>query len=128
MRTTQQGVTLIELMITVAIVAILAAIAYPSYQNQIRKSHRAEGKAALLEIQVAQEKFFLAANAYATTLGALNRSATTEHGYYNIALSNLTATTYTATATPAGSQTSDSCGAYSITHTGARSPTTSGCW
>ena len=64
----QKGVNLIELMIVVTIVAILGAIAYPSYRNQLMRSHRSEAKAALLQIQVAQEKWFLQNNAYTNTL------------------------------------------------------------
>jgi type IV pilus assembly protein PilE len=128
MRSKQQGVTLIELMIVVAVVGILAAIAYPSYRNQILRSHRAEAKAALLRIQVEQEKWFLQNNTYTNSLASLNSAATTTNGYYGIALSGVTATTYTATAAAAGGQTDDSaCLSFTITQTGARTPTT-GCW
>lgn len=121
------GVSLIELMIVVAIVGILAAIAYPSYQSQIRKSHRADAKTELLEIQIAQEKWFLQNNAYATSLSTLGFGSSSRHGYYSLSLS-ATGTTFTATAAPEGGQEDDSCGTYSITHTGTKSPTTSGCW
>ena len=65
MKKTQYGFTLIELMITVAIIAILAGIAYPSYLSQVRRSNRTEARTALLQAQVAQEKFFLQYNRYA---------------------------------------------------------------
>lgn len=128
----QQGVTLIELMIVVAIVSILAAIAYPSYTSQLRKSHRTEAKAELLKIQVAQEKYFLSTNSYGTlvnlSLVASGTNYLTDHGYYQISFSSQDATTYTAQAVPQGGQASDSCGTYTITQTGVRTPTTSGCW
>lgn len=67
---TRNGFTLIELMVTVAIVAILAAIAYPSYVEQVNKSRRAEGKSAILQTASQQERFYTLNNTYSTTLAA----------------------------------------------------------
>ena len=61
-----KGMTLIELMIAVAVVGILATIAYPSYQNQVRRSNRADAITALTAMANAQERFYLANNTYAT--------------------------------------------------------------
>lgn len=63
-RKTQQGFTLIELMIVVAIVAILAAIVYPSYQESVRKAKRAEGRSALLRDMQQQERDYSRMNSY----------------------------------------------------------------
>ncbi|QQZ30110.1 type IV pilin protein [Thiothrix subterranea] len=63
-----QGFTLIELMITVAIVGILAAIAYPSYTAQVQKSRRADAQIALQEIAQRQEAYFLRNSSYAHDL------------------------------------------------------------
>ena len=60
------GFTLMELMITLAIVALLAAIAVPSYREYIIRSNRIDATSALLKIAAAQEKFFLQNNSYAT--------------------------------------------------------------
>ncbi|MGE0114199.1 MAG: type IV pilin protein [Steroidobacteraceae bacterium] len=136
MRNRQQGITLLELMVVVAIVAILAAIAYPSYRNQILRSHRAEAKAALLQVQVAQEKFFLQNNSYASALNAANLglgySSTTPgttNNYYQLSLSNFTATTYTITATAQNGQADDAhCATFTIDQTGSRGGTNSDCW
>ncbi len=65
----QSGFTLIELMITVAIIGILVGIAYPSYTNHVLKSRRTEAKAILLEVAAAQESFFAQQNTYTTDLG-----------------------------------------------------------
>lgn len=66
-----RGFTLIELMITVAIVAILAAIAYPAYQDSVIKGKRAEGRAALVDFMQQQERYMTQAGTYlAVTAGA----------------------------------------------------------
>ncbi len=59
-----RGFTLIELMIVVVIVAILASIALPSYQEQVRKSRRADAKAALMELSGFMERFYAANGRY----------------------------------------------------------------
>lgn len=61
----QQGFTLVEVLIAVVIVGILTAIALPAYQEQLRKSRRAEGKAALLKTIQLQERFYTANGTYA---------------------------------------------------------------
>ncbi len=65
------GFTLIELMVTVAIVGILAAVALPSYRNSVLKSARSEGKSALLEVATRQEQFYLDNKTYTITMAAL---------------------------------------------------------
>lgn len=70
------GFTLVELMITLAIVAILVAIAYPSYSNYIMKSHRADAKTALLDLASRQERYFALQNNYASTPSALGYAGT----------------------------------------------------
>ena len=64
----QQGVTLIELVVVVVIVGILASIAIPSYRNYVLRANRTEGRAALLALATAQEKFYLQCNTYTTAL------------------------------------------------------------
>jgi type IV pilus assembly protein PilE len=120
---TQKAFTLIELMVTVAIVGILAAIAYPSYQNSVIKSRRADAEGILLGLANALERKFTESNSYAGY--TLPASAT---GYYTISLSQQTTSAYTLSATPKASQTSDSCGTLTLTHTGIKGADTSGCW
>lgn len=70
-RTLNQGFTLIELMIVVAIVALLAVIAYPSYRDQVIRANRTEARTLLLDAAARQERFFSNNNSYATTLADL---------------------------------------------------------
>lgn len=78
-----KGFTLIELLIAVAIVAILAAIAYPGYQEYIRRANRAEGQSLLLDAAARQERFFAQNNTYVTSqtnLAQLQLKNTTTSG------------------------------------------------
>lgn len=78
MKKQQSGFTLIEIMITVTIIGILASIAYPSYQESVRKSKRAEGRSALLEMMQQQERYMTQYNQYlAIASGASNYSSIT---------------------------------------------------
>ena len=113
----QRGVTLIELLITVAIVAIIAAVAIPSYNNYVLRAHRTEAKSALLSMAAAEERFYSTNNAYTNDPSKLGYTPTTfsppvivGNGYYSISQSNLAAATttlpatYTLTATAIGGQ------------------------
>lgn len=134
---------MIELMIVVAIVGILAAIAYPSYTDSVRKGRRAEAITALYGVQLAQEKWRANNTLYTTILSNLGfstanipNSGTT---YYRLAVPAATGTSYTATATAqsAGGQNQDkangvSCATLTINESkpvyGAGSPNQAACW
>jgi type IV pilus assembly protein PilE len=73
-KTSGSGFTLIELMIVVAVVAILVAIAYPSYLNQMRKSNRAEAMSYLMDLANRNQQYLIDARSYACSEAALNIS------------------------------------------------------
>jgi len=132
------GFTLIELMITVAIVGILATIASTSYQRQVQKSRRTDARSALLDIAGREEKLFSTTNAYGTTAAQLGYTTFTPvgNGYYNVTLQADNTTvppSYLITATPTNAQAGDStCSTLTLDQTGAQGSTGSGtsatCW
>lgn len=137
-----KGFTLLELMIAVAIIGILAAIAYPSYDEQVRKSRRAECTGALAGLASAMERHYTengfsyrgaaAGGAdsgppgiYATTCPLDGGTAS-----YRLTLS-ADAASYTLRAIPTGPQTGDRCGELTLTQTGVRGATgadAANCW
>ena len=144
----RNGFTLIELMIVVAIVAILAAIAIPQYRKYVQKSNRATAKSALLDLSRREETYYSTNNTYTLNLSNLGYSSSnitnnqiqvpnSSNPTYVIsfsapATSGSSASTYTAQAIPTGSQTGDSCGTYSVDYLGNQLPATSSgsssCW
>lgn len=132
-----KGITLIELMIAVAIVAILAAVAYPSYSRYMLTSHRTEAQAALVRVSNLEERYFMDNNSYGSlfdlglTATSAATSLATENGYYTLR-SVVSGATYTLTATATGSQSSDTeCGSLSLDSSGHKSSSTASadtCW
>lgn len=134
------GFTLIELMIVVVVIGILAAIAYPSYQQYVNKGRRSDAKAALLNIQLEEEKWRANNTTYTATLSNLGLTAVSgvyysPDSYYTLTVSNNTGTTYKATATYTGVQTGDTdCKTLSIdqdgnkTSTNSSNASSSDCW
>ncbi len=136
-----RGVTLMELMVVVAILSIVATIAVPSYRRYLIRSNRVEAKIALLQLQTAQEKFYMQNNAFTADLtGAspdgLGLLATTETGKYTIEVDvPADGQSFSATATPAaggGQQDDSECATFSINERGTRGVTgpqgAQACW
>jgi len=132
-----RGFTLIELMIVVAVIAILAAIGYPSYTEYVRKGNRAEAKATLMEAAQFMERWFTTNNTYVIDYdtqfpASLKKSPKSGTVKYNISFTATpTDIAYTLQAVPTGAQTTDSCETLSLTSAGGKSATgtaSGGCW
>lgn len=131
MKKPESGFTLIELMITVAVIAILAAIALPSYQGHIRKSRRAEAQAHLMALAGRQQQFLVDTRAYAATLNDIGIAAPANvAAAYTLTLTVPAGSppSFTLTAAPNGDQAREPCGTLGIDNTGAKTAATSGCW
>ncbi len=141
MQATERGVTLVELLTVVVVIGILASIAVPSYRNYLIRAQRTEAKTALLQLQAAQEKFYLQNFRYTDQVATappagLGLMATTERGFYGIGVAlGADSQSYTASALPvagAGQAADTKCTGFSVTDTGERNASGPGgrdyCW
>lgn len=131
------GFTLVELMIVVAIIAMLAAIAMPNYRSYVERGDRAAARAGLLEAQQFMERFYVANDSYMTdkagvavALPTRLQSVPVESPKYTLAVNAPAANAFTLTATPI--RAVSQCGNLTLTNTGVRgisgSGTVADCW
>ena len=97
MKTNNKGMTLVELMVTVAIIGILASVAYPAYTHYAKKAQCSDGINALQELAGFMEEFYMVQDTYAAAPVA---KPVSPEGFYNISISSQTAFLYKITATP----------------------------
>lgn len=126
MKTSQKGFTLIELMITVAVIGILSALAYPSYQNAMIKNRRASAQAHLADIAQREQQYLMDNRSYTDSLITLNVTTSADVGtYYAITVPIGTATvpSFTATATPITGKSQEADGILTLDNAGIKTPT-----
>ncbi|WP_298393690.1 type IV pilin protein [uncultured Azonexus sp.] len=117
-----QGFSLVELMVVVAIIGILMSVALPAYNSYITKARRTDAQRAMVEYSHVLERFYTASGRYATTAGGGTCGGTAPANPQLYALScAVVGNVYTITATPSGAQAAD--GNMTLNSTGARTPT-----
>lgn len=139
----RRGFTLLELLVALSIVAILAALSIPSYQQHVRQARRADGQTALLRLAIAQERFRARCSRYADRIdGAsgcapnaeslgLGLNTRSPDGHYQLSLTEASAFGFVAHAEPIGHQAGDqahgvACNPLTIDQDGRREPSV--CW
>ena len=122
-----RGVTLVELLTVIVIIAILSSIAVPTYRSYVLRAQRTEATATLVRVQAAQEKFFAQNNIYAADLAAappagLGVPAVTASNYYDVTVELLEeGSGYRLTASPragGGQYEDDKCREFTVDHNG----------
>jgi type IV pilus assembly protein PilE len=119
------GFTLIELMTVAVIIAVLAAIGYPTYLNQSMKGRRSNAEALLMDMAQREQQYFLDARTYAATVATLNVTVpTTVSNFYNLTIVTAAGPppTFTLTATPIAGSAQATDVTLTIDNTGAKTP------
>jgi type IV pilus assembly protein PilE len=129
------GFTLIEVMITLVIIAIISAIAFPLYTGHVTKTRRSDATIGLTTLANAQERFYQDCNSYTTFIGVATAavgtcatansglgytSALTKDGYYTLSVAAATTVAYDLRATPVGGSLQAGDGGLGLTSTGAK--------
>lgn len=144
------GFTLIELMVAIAILAVIASVALPSYVANIERTRRSDALSALTQAAALQERQFFSTNSYSNDIGLLMTGVTaatltTPDGFYTLAAASTDATCggagtagtcFVLTATAAGTQADDTdCNVFTLTSAGVQSvvddanaDSTAECW
>jgi type IV pilus assembly protein PilE len=132
MTRTPKGFTLIELLIALACIALLASLAWPSYQNLVLRSQRAQARASLLQAAHWLERAASANGSYPLTADVPASVLQVDGQRYRMTVTS-TAQSYTLSSVPLGSQAADTCGTLTVNHLGVRSvlgasETAAQCW
>ena len=129
-RSTSQGFSLLEVMVVVLIIGILAAIAYPSYSEHVRKTRRMAGGACLLAVAQQMERFYTSNLTYEGAVANTAMCQDNALNFYNVDVES-TPSTYVVNAVPRAAHSGDACGTLSVNQTGSQDATGSAgssCW
>lgn len=127
----RRGFTLIELVVVMAVAAILAAIAVPNYNEYVMRSHRSAVQSFISDVASRQSQFFLDRRNYAATVAALNLTEPADvTARYTVAINVVAGPPagFQISATPIGAQATDRCGLLTIDQAGNRTAVTNRCW
>ncbi|HXE76778.1 MAG TPA: type IV pilin protein [Rhodanobacter sp.] len=129
----ESGFTLLELMIVVVIIAILTAIALPSYRQYVLRGHRTEATRALQDLSSRQENYYFSNNKYTSTLSDLGATSSIAGQYFTVGIASASTTDYVVQATAVGTQLQDSgCQTFTLHRSGQQESTGSApvatCW
>lgn len=116
----RRGFTLVELMIAVAVLALLSSLALPAYNSHVAKGRRADAKQSLLELGQRLERFYSERGTFVgATIGAGGIYPNTSRGgYYNLSIASQTADGFSIQAAPTGAQASDACATFTYNQLG----------
>lgn len=129
MKERQAGFTIVELLIVVAIIGVLASIAYPSYQEYVAESRRSDAQSHLLSLAQHMEREYTENGTYAGASLPYNEAPRDGNiKYYDLSFSASSATTFTLQAIPKNEMSGDRCGNMTLTHSGQRNANQNDCW
>jgi type IV pilus assembly protein PilE len=126
-----RGFTLIELVVVMAVAAILAAIAIPNYTEYVMRGHRSAVQSFISDVASRQSQFFLDRRNYAATVDDLSMTAPADvAARYTVAIAVVAGLPagFVVTATPTGAQATDRCGVLTINQAGNRTAVSTRCW
>lgn len=130
-----EGVTLIEILVVVSILAIMAGIALPAYNSQVLKANRMDAKRILTQIQSVYERYYMENNNVYPTIGitatysALSLGTPPSSNYYTFSATTTSTSSYTLSSSAAGSELSDTtCTNFYLDSLGGRTATSNTCW
>ncbi len=125
-----RGMTLIELMITVVILGVIAAVAVPAYTQYMQNARRADARLALLQISNQMEKFYSNNLSYPSSFNQIGVASVSPDGFYNLSLTtNATGYSLTANAVSGEAQANDTyCATFTLDSSGEEGGTHDDCW
>lgn len=130
-RDRQQGFTLIELMIVVAVIGIILAIAYPAYQGNVEKTRRTTAQSEMMELAQALERYYTTNYSYVgagLSFEYSPRGTPAAEAFYQFSLSGVSQNAYTLSATPQNAQAGERCGTLTLDQQGNRGAAETDCW